>query len=168
MSLFLVRRRNVATGKVGPQKVFRDALAKAFPSLTARQVRDLAAPPLKTLNFLDGETVVRQDQWANALYVITSGEAEVVRYDARGNELDLEAILGPGDFFGEIGLLLQPRRTATVRARSALEVTVLDRGQFSELFASSPEAAASLQETARSRLARKRPRPRKPGGSSGS
>jgi CRP-like cAMP-binding protein len=152
----------VATGKGGPEKVFRDALAKAFPSLTAKQVKDLAAPPLKTLNFLDGETVVRQDQWANAFYVITSGEAEVVRYDARGNERDLEVVLGPGDYFGEIGLLLQPKRTATVRARSILEVTVLDRSQFGDLVESSETAAAALTETARSRLAKKPARARKP------
>ena len=157
----------MATGKVGPRKVFREALAKAFPSLTPGQVREWAAPPLKTLNFLDGETVVRQDQWANAFYVITSGEAEVVRYDARGNEIDLETVLGPGDFFGEIGLLLQPKRTATVRARSTtLEVTVLDRSQFGDLVESSEAAAASLEKTARTRLAQKPARPRKPRGRS--
>jgi CRP-like cAMP-binding protein len=157
----LAKEEMVATGKRGPEKVFREALAKAFPSLTPRQIRDLAAPPLNTLSFLDGETVVRQDQWAKAFYVITSGEAEVVRYDARGNELDLEAVLGPGDYFGEIGLLLQPKRTATVRARTALEVTVLDPLQFGELVESSEEAAASLEQTAKARLAQKPPKGRK-------
>ena len=116
---------------------------------------------LRILLELDGETVVRQDQWAKAFYVITSGEAEVVRYDARGNELDLEAVLGPGDYFGEIGLLLQPKRTATVRARTALEVTVLDSIQFGELVESSEEAAASLEQTAKARLAQKPPKGRK-------
>jgi CRP-like cAMP-binding protein len=154
----------VATGNVEAQKVFREALAKAFPSLTASQVRRLSASPHNTLSFLDGETVVRQDQWANAFYVITSGEAEVVQYDARGNEVDLETILREGDFFGEIGLLLQPKRAATVRARTALEVTVLDRSQFGELVEASEAAAASLEQTARARLAKKPSRPSKPRG----
>jgi CRP-like cAMP-binding protein len=157
----------VATGRDGPKKL-REALAKAFPSLTPTQVRDLASPPHKSLNFLDGETIVRQDQWANAFYVITSGEAEVVKYDARGNEQNLESVLGPGDYFGEIGLLLEPKRTATVRARTALEVTVLDRSQFGDLLDYLEDAASSLDRTARARRARKPPRARKPGGSTSS
>ena len=152
----------MATGKGGLQKV-REALTKAFPSLTTKQVSGLASQPLQTLNFLDGETVVRQDQWANAFYVITSGEAEVVKYDAHGNEQDLEMVLGPGDYFGEIGLLREPpKRTATVRARSTLEVTVLDRARFGDLLESSEAAATSVDQTARARLARKPARARKP------
>jgi CRP/FNR family cyclic AMP-dependent transcriptional regulator len=153
----------VAIGRVGLKKL-REALAKAFPSLTPTQVRDLASPPHTTLTFLDGETVIRQGQWAKAFYVITSGEAEVVKYDARGNEQNLEAVLGPGDYFGEIGLLLEPRRTATVRARTVLEVTILDRSQFGDLLEASDAAATSLERIARTRRARKPPRPHKPGG----
>ena len=71
--------------------------------------------------------------------------------------------LGSGDYFGEIGLLREPpKRTATVRARSTLEVTVLDRARFGDLLESSEAAATSVDQTARARLARKPARARKP------
>jgi CRP-like cAMP-binding protein len=137
------------------ERLFRQALRKAFPSLASEQVSELAAPPLTTRAFVIGETVLRQGTWANAFYVITKGEAEVVQYDARGNERSLDSVLGPGDFFGEIGLLIKPRRTATVRARTSLEVVVLDNEQFSELVKASQPSGETVARTARNRLARK-------------
>ena len=145
----------VVAAKGRPERLFREAMSKAFPSLGAAQIAELAAPPLKTRSFVIGETVLRQGAWANAFYVITRGEAEVVQYDARGNERSLDSVLGPGDFFGEIGLLIKPRRTASVRARTALEVVLLDQEQFSDLVKASQPSAETVQETAKSRLARK-------------
>jgi CRP-like cAMP-binding protein len=145
-----------------PEKLFRQALSKAFPGLRADEVAELATPPLKTHEFIIGETIVRQGAWANAFYVITSGEAEVVQYDARGNERSLDSVLGPGDFFGEIGMLITPRRTASVRARTLVEVAVLDHDQFSDLVKASQASANAVRQAARTRLARKPPRSSKP------
>jgi CRP-like cAMP-binding protein len=146
---------NVVAARGRPDKLFREALSKAFPSLGADQVAELAAPPLKSRSFIIGETVLRQGAWANAFYVITKGEAEVVQYDARGNERSLDSVLGPGDFFGEIGLLIKPTRTASVRARTALEVVLLDQEQFSDLVKASQPSAETVKKAAKSRLARK-------------
>jgi CRP-like cAMP-binding protein len=145
----------VVAGKGRPDRLFRQALSKAFPSLDAHQVTELAAPPLNARTFIVGETVLRQGAWANAFYVITKGEAEVVQYDARGNERSLDSVLGPGDFFGEIGLLIKPMRTASVRARTALEVVVLDHEQFINLVKASQSSAEAVENTAKTRLARK-------------
>jgi CRP-like cAMP-binding protein len=150
----------VVAAKGAPERLFREALSRAFPSLGAKEVRELVAAPLNARSFVIGETVLRQGAWANAFYVITRGEAEVVQYDARGNERSLDSVLGPGDFFGEIGLLIKPMRTASVRARTALEVVVLDHEQFIELVRASQPSAETVQKTARSRLARQ---PRPPG-----
>ena len=66
-----------------PERLFREALSNAFPGLSPVQVAEFAAPPLRKLGFIIGETIVRQGAWANAFYVITRGEAEVVQYDDR-------------------------------------------------------------------------------------
>jgi CRP-like cAMP-binding protein len=63
------------------------------------------------------------------------------------------AKLGPGDYFGEIGLLTEDRRTATVRATTDLEVVVLDRGQFNKIVSISAPTAAQLEEVMSGRLA---------------
>jgi len=54
-------------------------------------------------------------------YLIVSGEVDVVQRDGRGLGWRI-AKLGPGDYFGEIGLLYEDRRTASVRATTDLEV----------------------------------------------
>ena len=51
----------------------------------------------------------------------------------------------PGDCFGELGLLTDHVRMATVRARSAVELLVLDGLTFKGLLAASPETAADFE-----------------------
>jgi CRP/FNR family transcriptional regulator, cyclic AMP receptor protein len=65
----------------------------------------------------------------------------------------LIAKLGPGDYFGEIGLLSEDRRMATVRATTDLEVVVLDRDQFNRVVSISEPTAAQLRAVMKERLA---------------
>ena len=64
-----------------------------------------------------GEDVVRQGDVADALYVIYSGTLKVMSRRQDNDQIEL-ASLGPGDYFGEIGLLQGIPRTATVTATS--------------------------------------------------
>jgi CRP/FNR family cyclic AMP-dependent transcriptional regulator len=73
--------------------------------------------------------VVKQGDAADRFYVIVGGEAEVVSEYAEREEIVL-ARLGPGEYFGEIGLLQNRPRTATVRAATALELLALAREPF--------------------------------------
>jgi CRP-like cAMP-binding protein len=62
--------------------------------------------------------------------------------------------LGPGQFFGELALISEDaKRTARVRAKTALRCLALDRASFRTLVAEHPEVAASLLEVALGRLA---------------
>jgi CRP-like cAMP-binding protein len=71
---------------------------------------------LKTKRFAPGETVFREgDGAAHEMYVLLEGEMEVSKRSRRGRDMRV-AILGPGDWFGEMSVLDLQVRSATVRA----------------------------------------------------
>lgn len=62
-----------------------------------------------------GQTLFREGEEANAMYVVVRGEIEVLKRSRRGIDARV-AVLGPGDWFGEMSIVdIQPR-SATVRA----------------------------------------------------
>lgn len=73
------------------------------------------------------ESVVEEGEIGDAFYAIASGQVEVVRNGTRIRTL------GPGSFFGEVALLLDVPRTATVRALTAVRAFRLDREGFDRL-----------------------------------
>jgi CRP-like cAMP-binding protein/Zn-dependent protease len=79
------------------------------------------------VNVSPGETVVEQGEAADAFYAIGSGQVQVYE------DGQLVGTLGPGSYFGEIGLLLDVPRTATVVALTAVRAYRLDRGGFDGL-----------------------------------
>lgn len=81
-----------------------------------------------------GQDIVRQGDVGRRLYLINSGEADVIRVGPDGETI--VATLGPGDHFGERAIFQNVRRTATVRARTRVKVLAL-----------SQRAALSLGET---------------------
>jgi len=85
-----------------------------------------------------GRAVVRQGEIGDRYYVIESGEVDVM------GEGKIIASLGPGEGFGEIALLRSTRRTATVVARSALELRALSSERFiSAVLGYTPSAQAA-------------------------
>jgi CRP-like cAMP-binding protein len=79
------------------------------------------------VNVPPGEAVVRQGEPGDAFYAVASGQVEVVEDDRMVN------VLGPGSYFGEVALLLDVPRTATVRARTAVRAYRLERAGFDRL-----------------------------------
>jgi len=68
-----------------------------------------------------GQVVFEEGELGDSLYVIATGEVEVLRRDASG-EQKVIAVLGPPEFFGEMSLIDKEYRSATVRARSDAEL----------------------------------------------
>ncbi|MGE5200297.1 MAG: cyclic nucleotide-binding domain-containing protein [Rhodospirillaceae bacterium] len=87
--------------------------------------------------FQSGETVFRQGDFPDRLYLIGKGEAEVTK-DVPGAAPVTLARLGPGEFFGEIGIIGNSPRTATVRAATDLETLSIHRDHFTSLLAYLP------------------------------
>jgi hypothetical protein len=92
----------------------------ALPATTLEQLASSLAP----VSVPAGQVVFRQGEAGDRFYVIAEGEVEVSIDGAATAEL------GPGDFFGEIALLRDVPRTATVTARTALSAFTLERDEF--------------------------------------
>lgn len=75
------------------------------------------------------ELIIQQDEIGEEAYVIQRGRVQVQIEDAIG-ETHIVAELGPGDFFGEMALLEDAPRSATVQAIEEVEVLVIDRAVF--------------------------------------
>jgi hypothetical protein len=128
-----------------------DWLARVFPRLS-QPLLTATSSRAESLRFAAGTPVVRQGDTADRFYIITQGEVTVTRQDQAGKEVRV-ATLGPGQFFGEIGLLANTPRTATVAARTPIEVLALDRETFRSVAESSEATAEDLAVVVRERLA---------------
>ena len=96
------------------------------------------------MRFSAGEMIVRQGEVASRFYVITSGEVEVVHH-VDGEERRLRT-LGPGRHFGELALLQNVKRTATVRALTDTTVLAIARQDFTSLVGNMPELQEAVQK----------------------
>ena len=104
-------------------------------------IRRLVTASFTPVAFTFGEVIVAQGDTADALFVIESGTARVVKAGEHGEEVPLN-VLRAGDSFGERALLDEGgRRTATVRASGAVQALRLDRTVFGALVRSEPEVA---------------------------
>lgn len=85
-------------------------------------------------SYADGETVVSQGSLGDALYLILGGQVEVFA----GQGPRPLAVLKTGEYFGEMSLVEPALRSATVRARGAIEVFRLPHVAVSRVFESDP------------------------------
>jgi cAMP-dependent protein kinase regulator len=88
----------------------------------------------------EGKTLVKEGQYSYEFMGIEEGTAEVTR----GGEH--VADLGPGNFFGEIGLLERSFRTATVTAKTPMRLITLDGWDMKRVEKAMPEAIERLRQ----------------------
>jgi len=102
-------------------------------------------------HFEPGQEVFRQGDLGDRVYVILSGAAEVwQKADGRVRPLGR---LGPGDWFGEMALLNQTTRGATVRCVEAMDALSLPKRDFTVLAANLPELRESFERVMATRRA---------------
>ena len=116
-----------------------------FEDLTAR------ARSLVESRFRGGEFVFRQGDAGDRIYVVKSGEVEVVRDDPEKGEVVL-ARLGKGAYFGEMALLSQAPRNASVRAATEVTALAIERDDFRALFSSIPAFEKSIRDVLKERV----------------
>jgi CRP/FNR family cyclic AMP-dependent transcriptional regulator len=104
---------------------------------------------LETASFEAGETIFEEGGPEERLYVITSGTVEVHKAVLPGRSQHLATMAAP-TVVGEMGLLTEPRATASVEARTHVEAYAIDRDGFLEMLdEDSPAACKVIYEIGR-------------------
>lgn len=128
--------------------VFEWLLASFFPP-DITQVPTARTNGIVPMRFGPGETIVREGEPGSRFYVISEGVVDVVRQLADGQE-ELLAQLGQGQFFGELALLQNSKRTATIRAKTPTRVLSIAREEFGSLLEHFPVLQAAVEQHAES------------------
>jgi aquaporin Z len=98
-----------------------------------------------------GETVLREGEESQRAFVVERGELEVRRRDTAGKDVVLGR-LGPRDWVGEMGLLLQQPRSATVVAITDAQLRPITRENFARVIAEDPEVSLRVLRQLAERL----------------
>ena len=102
-------------------------------------------------NLVEGDTLMRKGETGDSLFMINEGWFKIVTQDAQGGELIINKT-GPGETLGEMALLDEAPRSATVIALSDAKVLELKKDAFMEILDQRPDIALSLIRGFSSRL----------------
>ncbi|HZP73712.1 MAG TPA: cyclic nucleotide-binding domain-containing protein [Gaiellaceae bacterium] len=116
-----------------------------FSGLSKKELERLAQWT-DEVNVQEGYELATEGRFAHEFFVIEDGAAAVLRDGERIAEL------GPGDFFGEIGLLETERRTASVIATTPMTVIVMFQREFKQMEQEMPAVADRVRSAIRARL----------------
>jgi NADH dehydrogenase len=100
---------------------------------------------IRNQHFEPGDIVFNQGDLGDNVYVIRTGECEVTRDGAQ------LAVLATGEYFGEMALISDMTRNATVRARTAVDVLLIPKDDFARLGENVPAFGDVFREMARKR-----------------
>jgi MFS family permease len=148
LAVLLASRRLLEIDRRAPVPVVEIALLRSLPlfsPLGAPALEGLARE-LAELRVPAGTAVVREGEPGDRFYVVAEGDLDV---SAQGREL---RTIGRGEGFGEIALLENVSRTATVTARTDTRLYALDKPSFLASVSSHPRAAGEADRLVRERL----------------
>ncbi len=128
------------------QKVELIKRAPLFANLSKRDLGEVARLA-DEIDLREGKEMTRQGTAGREFFVLLEGEADVRKNGRRINRL------GPGDFFGEIALVSDTPRTATVTATSPVRALVITDRSFRRLLKDQPEIQSKVLAAVAARLA---------------
>lgn len=114
-------------------EIVNEYLARALPTLSGEQLLKTTRK-MRTETYKPGEPIIMEGKIADSFYLITKGTAHVYLKQPEGSDLFVDTLY-PGQYFGEIALMRDGVRTATVRAArtNEVEVAVLPKEDFESL-----------------------------------
>ncbi|HET8843474.1 MAG TPA: cyclic nucleotide-binding domain-containing protein, partial [Ktedonobacteraceae bacterium] len=154
--------RRLYQEQVGTGNLWQEKVALATPDIDVTRLRaiplfkdldtDLLARVAKQLvrvRYGMGEYIINQGEPGDAFYIINFGQVEVL-LNNRSSRRRIN-LLDEGEFFGEISLLVEEPRTASVRAILPTECSVLTKSSFSVLLEQEPQIYERVWQTVRQR-----------------
>jgi uncharacterized protein YhbP (UPF0306 family) len=144
---------NTAAGAEAPEGQFgaefhRERAYSVFDDLPTLQVGSIVAS-LQVTEAKEGEVIVRQGGPADKFFIVAEGEVEVEREE---NGSQSVATLGPGAFFGEVSILRNTPREATVKATKPTKLLAMERDTFRDLVAQSLGTTQEFDKVIQARL----------------
>jgi signal transduction histidine kinase len=125
-------------------------IPNAFPGISTTEVEELISNS-KINNYPAGAVLCRENNVEQTFYMILEGEAEVSKV-VNNTESRLLKTLGAGDFFGEMALIHNAPRAATVAAKTPLVVLELNKESFDRVLHHSSSVALAMVKEISSRL----------------
>ena len=113
-------------------------------SLNEQQLETLAAGSARR-NFPKGRTIVAEGEPSQSLYILLSGRAKVQRSDSEGKEVIL-AVLGSGDFFGEMSLIDEAPRSASVITLESCDFMAINKESFKSMLLQSNDMCMAVMK----------------------
>jgi hypothetical protein len=155
--------RQIPAGVPGAMRLFANILAlpearireraeliravPLFSFMDDEQRRD-AARQLSERHVRDGEYLCRQGEPGSELYVVMDGNLEVIQEA----ECDLRGVYGPGAVVGEVAILADTPRSASLRARGDVKLLAMSGSSFREMLHSHPDLTDRILEIVSRRL----------------
>ncbi len=122
-----------------------------FVAALGASEREALAAVAKRRRFKRDEAIFDKDDAGESLFIIDEGSVRIYLPSPQGVDLTL-AMLGPGDFFGDMALLDGRPRAASAAALQETETVALDRADFTDIIRSRPKAAMAVLAAVAGRL----------------
>jgi ATP-binding cassette, subfamily B, bacterial len=133
---------NEGAAQVDPDRLKRYPLLESLDSRLLEEVSALFV----TESYPANRIVVREGTSGNRFYLIARGRVAVLKKNADGED-EKVATLDDGDHFGEVALIQNVQRTATVRTLTPCVLLTLHRDHFQHLLSEAPHVLEALQQT---------------------
>jgi len=134
------------TTRRAPSKI----IPRAFPGIKPSEIEELIAHS-QVCTYPPGAVLCHENATEDRFYMILEGEAEVSKV-INNNETRLLKTLDAGDFFGEMALIHNAPRAATVTAKSNLTTLELDKAAFDRVLHNSSSIAMAMVSEISNRL----------------
>ncbi len=113
-------------------------------TLSEAQLDQLAAASVRR-SYPKGRTIVAEGEPSQSLYILLSGRAKVQRSDSEGKEVIL-AVIGSGEFFGEMSLIDDEPRSASVITLEHCDFMAINKDSFKAMLIQSPDVCMKIMK----------------------
>jgi ATP/ADP translocase len=138
------------TGISVPDKILHLKGIHIFEGLSVSELAAIASITEEVV-FPKGTAIIKEDERGETMYMIIDGEVSVIKGSQGGSEIVLDRIKA-GDYFGEMALFEDLKRSATIRTEQDTKVLVLDKQEFTEIVREYPLIALQICKVLSQRL----------------